>query len=322
MKKYLPEGITRQERTALLNGDMRASIPSICLERARLVTKSYQKSEGEPYLLRRAKALSDVLDNMTIFIRPEEIIVGNHASKQRFAPLYPETGVLSEKELDLMPVREVDTLQITEAQKKELLEEIYPWWKGKTLEDLTWEKFPEDLKEIATSPNAVFNALSRTRSGYGHYLPNIDKIIQHGFCSVEKKAQEYLDRLSSQDKDYAYKFAFYHVALIICRAVHNFSLRYVSLAESMEKDETDSRRRKELRLIAAACRQVPYKPARNFHEALQAYWFTLLIDYIFQNGSAISCGRFVMEAAACAATGSIWIGYTDGMRWRPHGMNA
>lgn len=292
MKKYLPEGITRQERTAILNGDMRASIPSICLERARLVTKSYQKSEGEPYLLRRAKALSDVLDNMTIFIRPEEIIVGNHASKQRFAPLYPETGVLSEKELDLMPVREVDTLQITEAQKKELLEEIYPWWKGKTLEDLTWEKFPEDLKEIATSPNTVFNALSRTRSGYGHYLPDIDKIIQHGFCSVEKKAQEYLDRLSSQDKDYAYKFAFYHAALIICRAVHNFSLRYVSLAESMEKDETDSRRRKELRLIAAACRQVPYKPARNFHEALQAYWFTLLIDYIFQNGSAISCGRF------------------------------
>ena len=72
MKKYLPEGITRQERTAILNGDMRSSIPSICLERARLVTKSYQKSEGEPYLLRRAKALSDVLDNMTIFIRPEE----------------------------------------------------------------------------------------------------------------------------------------------------------------------------------------------------------------------------------------------------------
>ncbi|MDR2794110.1 MAG: hypothetical protein LBB61_10695, partial [Treponema sp.] len=29
-----------------------------------------------------------------------------------------------------------------------------------------------------------------------------------------------------------------------------------------------------------------------FHETLQAYWFTLLIDYIFQNGSAISCGRF------------------------------
>lgn len=30
-----------------------------------------------------------------------------------------------------MPVRNVDTLQITEEDKKYLLEEIYPWWKNK-----------------------------------------------------------------------------------------------------------------------------------------------------------------------------------------------
>ncbi|MBC5689002.1 formate C-acetyltransferase/glycerol dehydratase family glycyl radical enzyme [Mediterraneibacter sp. NSJ-55] len=292
MKKYLPDGITRQERTSVLNADMRASIPSICLERARLVTKSYKKTEGEHYLLRRAKALANVLKNMTIFIRPEEIIVGNHASKQRFAPLYPETGVLSKKELDLMPIREVDTLQITEEEKKELLEEIYPWWKHKTLEDLTWDRFPADLKEIATSPNAVFNALSRTRSGYGHYLPDIAKVINNGFQAIEAKAQKKLECLSCQDEDFTYKSAFYNAALIICEAVHTFSSRYAALAGTLAENTADPRRKKELKLIAAACTQVPYHPARNFHEALQSYWFTLLIDYIFQNGSAISCGRF------------------------------
>ena len=292
MKKYLPEGITRERRTKILNDDMRSSKPGICLERARLVTQCYRETEGEPYVLRRAKALAHVLDNMTVFIRPEELIVGNHASAQRFAPLYPETGRFSQKELDLMPVRQVDTLQITEEQKKELLEEIYPYWEGKTLEDMTWGAFPPELQDMAQTETAVFNVLSRARSGYGHYLPNIEKILREGFCAVQKDAYTRLKALPADDADFAEKRAFYTAAQIICTAVRRFSGRYASLASLLSKSEDDPRRAEELLLIARACRRVPYYPAENFHEALQSYWFTLLVDYIFQNGSAISCGRF------------------------------
>ncbi len=291
MRRYLPEGISRGERTKLLNGDMRASVPSICLERARLATQSYKGSEGEPYLVRRAKALSHILTNMTVFIRPEELIVGNHASQQRFAPLFPEAGSLSEKELDLMPVREVDTLQITTEQKRELLDEIYPWWAGKSLEDITWAHFPDELKGVAQATHAVFDVLSRSRSGYGHYLPNISRIIQEGFISVYEDATARLNQLSD-DAGLDGRRDFYRAAQIICQGVARFAERYAELAEDMQKKESNPRRAKELSLIASACRRVPYQSARNFHEALQAYWFTLLIDYIFQNGSAISCGRF------------------------------
>lgn len=292
MKRYLPEGITREKRTNILNTDMRASKPGICLERARLVTESYKNSEGNPNIIRRAKALSHILLNMTVFIRPEELIVGNHASQQRFAPLYPETGPFSKKELDLMPVREVDRLQIAEEQKEELLNDIYPWWKGKCLEDIVWSHFPDDLKKIAQPQNAVFDVLSRARSGYGHYLPDIEKVIHKGFEYIEKDAEEHLRKLSPDDMDYERKKDFYMAAMIICPAVRTFANRYADLADELREKESDSRRARELELISAACRQVPYKPARNFQEALQAYWFTLLIDYIFQNGSAISCGRF------------------------------
>lgn len=291
MKRYLPEGLSREQRTQRLNTDMRASIPSICLERARLVTESYKATAGEPYIVRRAKALAHILEHMTVFIRPEELIVGNHASQQRFAPLYPETGVLSERELDLMPVREVDTLQITPAQKQELLTEIYPWWKGQTLEDLTWDRFPEELRSIAQTPHAVFDVLSRSRSGYGHYLPNISRIIREGFQQVEQEARRNYQRVIHKE-GCEEQCNFYEAALIICPAVKLFAKRYADLADELRRQETDYRRSKELELIADACRRVPYYPARNFHEALQAYWFTLLIDYIFQNGSAISCGRF------------------------------
>lgn len=307
MKKYLPEGITRQARTAVLNGDMRASTPSICLERARLVTESYKATEGESYLLRRAKGLAHILENMTIFIRPEELIVGNHASSQRFAPLFPETGPMSAKELDLMPIREVDTLQITEAQKRELLEEIYPWWEGRCLEDIAWARFPEDLRTVLKAPHPVFDCFSRARSGYGHYLPDIERIMHEGFVSVEAAARKKLAALDSGETDEAIyltgtgtvqrpsrdeRKAFYESAVILCRAVKTFAERYSALAKEMAAAETDSRRKDELLLIAEACGRVPYYPARSFHEALQCYWFTLLIDFIFQNGSAISSGRF------------------------------
>ena len=60
-KKLLPEGIDRAVRTEFLNNAMRSVIPSICVERAGIVTKSYQRTEGMPYVLRRAHALKDLL---------------------------------------------------------------------------------------------------------------------------------------------------------------------------------------------------------------------------------------------------------------------
>lgn len=259
MKRYLPEGITREERTRILNQDMRSSVPGICLERARLVTESYRETEGEPYLLRRAKGLAHILEHMTIFIRPEELIVGNHASQQRFAPLYPETGAFSLKELERMPVREVDTLQITEEQRRELTEEIYPWWAGKSLEDIAASRFPEELKAVLNAPHAVFDCFSRARSGYGHYLPNIQRILLRGFVSIEEEARRRLQELEEIEDDSADsldfqafvsvergegalsggtgttqkatpqgKRAFYEAAVILCEAVKAFAERYAS----------------------------------------------------------------------------------------------
>ena len=104
MKKLLPEGILREDRTAFLNDRMRKVIPSICIERAKIVTESYKKTEGLPYIIRRAQALKDMLENMTIFIDEEELIVGNHGSRARAALIFPEFGLFTSKELDLMRV--------------------------------------------------------------------------------------------------------------------------------------------------------------------------------------------------------------------------
>ncbi len=291
-KKLLPTGLSREERTELLNGAMRGVKPSICVDRARLVTESYRQSEGAPYILRRAWALKHVLENMAIFIDPEELIVGNHCSRARSAPIYPEFGSFDHKELDLMPTRNVDTLQITEEDKTYLLEEIYPWWKNKCTGDMARYYLDEDILAILDSPYRIFDPISRTRSGYGHYIPNIERVLKEGFISIERKAQEKLEVLDRLTPDYTERSHFYRAVLAVVEGIKVYSFRFATLAREMAEKENNPRRKQELLLIAANCDRVPYHPAESFYEALQSYWFTIMIDYISQNGSAISAGRF------------------------------
>src|SRR4030067_131314 len=62
----------------------------LCLYKGRLVTESYKETEGEPIILRRAKAMANLLDKMTIWIGKHEKIVGNYASDPDSLISYPE----------------------------------------------------------------------------------------------------------------------------------------------------------------------------------------------------------------------------------------
>ena len=62
----------------------------ICVEKAALVTESLRQTEGEPEILRRAKATAHFLDHRTIFIEDDELIVGNIAAK----PMGMEAGTM------------------------------------------------------------------------------------------------------------------------------------------------------------------------------------------------------------------------------------
>lgn len=86
----------KAQQVALLDltDQMRATRPGyewkLDLERARLVTESYKRTEGRPMPLRRALALAHILENMTLYIRPGEKIVGNFASDPDSVSFYPE----------------------------------------------------------------------------------------------------------------------------------------------------------------------------------------------------------------------------------------
>src|SRR5204862_636375 len=63
---------------------------------------------------------------------------------------------------------------------------------------------------------------------------------------------------------------------IAAGAVIRLAERHAAVAARMAGEEPLAERRAELERIAEVCRRVPAHAPRNFHEALQAYWFVHL----------------------------------------------
>ena len=115
-------------------------LPHLCHERACLLTESWRRTEGSPISIRRAKALAHILENMTILIKPGELIVGNPAEEPVASPVFPEYGIQwMERELDSLPTRELDKYLVTDETKSKL-QEVFDFWRGKSYYDYVKEE--------------------------------------------------------------------------------------------------------------------------------------------------------------------------------------
>ena len=77
MAKFYSEKVSKSPRIDKLKADLFKEMPQIEADRAVLLTESYMQTEGEPIILRRAKAFENILDKIPITIRDDELIVGS-----------------------------------------------------------------------------------------------------------------------------------------------------------------------------------------------------------------------------------------------------
>jgi formate C-acetyltransferase len=77
-------------RVRKLNQQFHSQMTSVCLDRARIYTKVMKETEGEPMIIRRAKAFKQTMEEKSIFILPHELLVGSEGYKQRAKTIYPE----------------------------------------------------------------------------------------------------------------------------------------------------------------------------------------------------------------------------------------
>ena len=271
--RMIPKGIQ-----SVYDSDQRANVTKypagigLCIDRSRLITEMYRKTEGEAEIIRKAKAFRYFLENMRIYIDPHQLIVGNETSKQDKLPLYLEIATQWIKEglnngfEDMLPNNE----------REELLS-IIDYWEGKSIEDRWKAALPRDTQLYADHKKVVGHVT--TGMGKGRPFVNFNTLLPIGLKGIIQDAQKNRKALeailpeSVEVRGYLKKKAFYEAVIISCQGVMEWAHRYARLAKEQAAESTDEGRKEELARISDICSWVPENPPRTFHEALQFFYF-------------------------------------------------
>lgn len=287
-----PEAITEkplEEYTRVLQvrEETVRAVPEICAERALLATEAYKESGGDSFVLKKAKALRRILGGMSIFIEEGQLIAGNHASKLRAAPVFPEYSydwVI--QELDEFALRSGDRFDISE-ETKERLRSIEGYWKETVTHQDEVEANIPSVNRQAEAQNVLHRG-GISMSGDGHIIPHHEKVLEGGFAPLIAKARKQLED-EGLDRD---KRDFYEASVIAMNAGIAFAGRFAGLAAEMASREEEAERRSELLEISRICGRIFKGRPESFQEAVQLVYFLHLIMMIESNGHSFSFGRF------------------------------
>ncbi|WP_312277410.1 formate C-acetyltransferase/glycerol dehydratase family glycyl radical enzyme [Kosakonia cowanii] len=280
----LPERI-RAHKQALIS----IVKPPICTERALHYTQIYQQHMDKPLPVRRALALAHHLAQRTIWIKHDELIIGNQASEVRAAPIFPEYTVSwIEKEIDELADRPGAGFAVSEANKR-VLHEVCPWWRGQTVQDRCYGMFTDEQKALLAS--GIIKAEGNMTSGDAHLAVNFPLLLAKGLDGLREQVRERRTRIDLTQLADLHGEQFLKAIDIVLEAVSLHIVRFADLARTMAADEPRESRRDELLAIAENCELIAHQPPRTFWQALQLCYFIQLLLQIESNGHSVSFGR-------------------------------
>ncbi|WP_132927710.1 MULTISPECIES: formate C-acetyltransferase/glycerol dehydratase family glycyl radical enzyme [Sodalis] len=263
--------------------------PAVCTERARHYTEVYKLHLDKPLPIRRALALAYHLENRSIWIKNDELIIGNQASKVRAAPLFPEYTVdWLEDEIDELDTRPGAGYEVSE-QDKAFIHEICPWWHGQTVRDRCFGIFTDEQKKIVES--GIIKVEGNMNAGDGHLAVDYQSILEKGLDGLREKVAERRSRINLTDLADLHKEQFLKGVDITLAAVSKHIKRFAGLARSESETESRISRKIELQAIADNCDLIAHQPPQTFWQALQLVYFIQLILQIESNGHSVSFGR-------------------------------
>lgn len=269
-------------RTQRLKDRLFANPREISLERALLYTANHKQTEGEPVMIRRAKATAWVLDHVQISIRDDELIAGNRTIKPRAGIMSPEMDPYwLLKELDQFPTRPQDRFNISEEDKRIYREELFPYWENRSMKDFINGQMTDEVKAAVSTQ--IFS-VNQTDKGQGHIIIDYPRLLENGLAAL-------VAELKALNKQHPQN-SFYQAVLILLEASQRHILRYAALADEMAAGCVDPQRRKELETIGEISRHNALHRPEDFWQACQLFWYMNIILQYESNASSISLGRF------------------------------
>ncbi len=273
--------------------------PSIDIQRALYFTQSMQETEGQHLTLRWAKALYNIAEKIDVFIDEDSLICGRAGAEGRYGILYPELdGDFLDLAVKELPTRESSPFTITQEDADTVVNEIAPYWKGKTYHEALNKAFNSELHALTyDDPDGlhsryIVNETSSFRSCL-QWVHDYEVILKRGFGGIRREMQEKLYALDPFSPiDNVEKKPFIEAIILVCDAITLWANRHADLAEELAAQEQDETRKAELLEMARMCRKVPEHPAETFHEAVQSQWMTQMFSRLEQKtGTIVSNGR-------------------------------
>ena len=264
------------ERVERLRQQSVETKPYISTERAELITGFYRgelpRSVSVP--VARAMALQHLMERRSIWIGEGELIVGERGPAPKATPTYPELCCHSLEDLDILNGRERTPFVVSPEARRVYAEEIIPFWIGEsTVRERLFGAMSDPWRQGFDS--GVFTEFMEQRA-FGHAILD-DKIYHRGLLDFQAEIRERRDAVDVLSDPRAYeKIEEYKAMDVAIDAIVAFARRHADLARRLAGDEDDPVRRAELLRIGDVCDRVPAHAPRDFHEALQAYWFVHL----------------------------------------------
>ncbi len=268
------------ERTERLRRERRAARPALSAARALLLTRFYREQEGRhsaPVL--RALAFRHLCQQQGIYLGAGELIVGQRGPAPKVVPTYPELTCHSLEDLRVLDSRPKTAYAVPEEMLHAYREVVIPFWSGRTMRERIFAAMTPEWR--AAYEAGVFTEFMEQRAP-GHTVLD-GKIYRRGLLDVVADIARTRAALADAP-DAAARLEQLRAMEIACEAVMLFAGRHAALAEGLAATEPDPARRRELARVADVCRRVPAHAPRDFHEALQAYWFCHLAVITELNG--------------------------------------
>lgn len=279
------------ERIARLRKESFETNPSISIERARLTTEFYRANEGKyPVPIMRALNFKNLCEKKTLYIGKDELIVGERGPSPKAVSTFPELNCHTAKDLEILNTRPMTGYKVCEEDIHIYTEEVVPYWTGRTLRDRIFANLPEEWLSLYEA--GCFTEFMEQRAP-GHTaldgtIYSVGLRDMKGKIAIAREGLDWINDPNATEKDEELQ-----AMSIACDAAIVFARRHADLAEEMASSENDALRKAELLKIADVCRHVPEYAPRDFHEAIQMYWFTHLGTITELNGwDAMSPGHF------------------------------
>ncbi|MGN0056309.1 MAG: formate C-acetyltransferase/glycerol dehydratase family glycyl radical enzyme [Atopobiaceae bacterium] len=270
------------QRTRHIKDELFSHPRQVDLERATLYMQSYQQTQGEPAIIRRAKAFVHVLRNHRLVLDDYDLLAGNRTATPRAGVVSPEMSpywILDE--LDQFPTRPQDQFQMSQEDKDFYRNVLAPYWSGRSLND--WYNAHLDPVVKQAQASKVF-AVAQTDKGQGHIIPDYQLVLSQGLGAITQHVRDLASADPSND--------FYRASVLCLEGLQDYVRRYAGFVrQRMLLDGVSDQRRGELERMAQVLDHVATQPARDLYDALQLVWILCVALQHESNASSISLGR-------------------------------